>query len=214
MKTFELSRKFRKMDAEQQTSLIVGMYREYIMKALRRLEILADFTWRDVTLDPGKRLVLSAPTSGKLFSEQERDNNLIDFAGVIYCLATGETSSESMGWDAGRRIEAPVLREIVLTICGRNEEAGPLLERLERGYVDADDFFDGYTTVDELDGIRELWRRRRVEEAQRYSERRDNHILAMKALYPHWTERWGWKLLGAVVAVNVLLMLCLWIFGG
>ena len=214
MKTFELSRKFRKMDAEQQTSLIVGMYREYIMKAHRRLEILADFTWRDVTLDPGKRLVLSAPTSGKLFSEQERDNNLIDFAGVIYCLATGETSSESMGWDAGRRIEAPVLREIVLTICGRNEEAGPLLERLERGYVDADDFFDGYTTVDELDGIRELWRRRRVEEAQRYSERSDNHILAMKALYPHWTERWGWKLLGAVVAVNVLLMLCLWIFGG
>lgn len=109
---------------------------------------LLAFEWHDLIVDPEGSLILENVAETKL-TDDVRQRNFHDYAGVVYCVVTGQTSAESMAWDAGRKIKQPVLREIVLTFCGRNSSIEPLIAKLREPYTDDDTFFDGYTTVDE-----------------------------------------------------------------
>jgi len=113
---------------------------------------LSPFDWRNLQISEDGGLMLNDIVAGPL-SEEVRLRNYNDYAAIIYCVCTQQKSAESMSWDAGRRIKQPVLREIVLTICGRNDSIDPLLLKLREPYVDEDSFFDDYTTVDEKEAF-------------------------------------------------------------
>lgn len=104
--------------------------------------------------------------AGGTISEEKRLENLHDFAAVIYCLERGKKSAEDMEWEAGRKIKDDVLREIILTFCGRNHSVDPLVWKLRGNYSGVDEFFCGYDTVDEKEGLEELARSRRYDRAR------------------------------------------------
>lgn len=132
----------------------------------------ARFSWSDCKLANGK-LSIDVDASEPL-DENNRTENYTDYASLIYCLSTGRRSAESMNWDAGRKIKSAVLREIVLTLCGRNYSMYPLIERLQQPYVDEDTFFDGITTVDEKEGLEAYKKRQRIETEKRKHETQYN----------------------------------------
>lgn len=123
---------------------------------------LSPFDWRNLQLSSDGSLSLTDVAETEL-TDEIRLNNLHDYAGIVYCAATGQKSAESMAWDAGRKIKQPVLREIVLTICGRNSSIEPLVEKLREPYVDEDSFFNGYTTVDEKEATEAYAKKQKIE---------------------------------------------------
>lgn len=125
------------------TAKLVGLAQE-ILRCHDTGMGLDNFDWEDVTIVPDGSLRLENVAEEKLTSEIAQ-RNLIDYAAIVYCVSTGQKSAEAMTWDAGRKIKQPVLREIVLTICGRNSSIEPLLAKLREPYVDEETFFAGYT---------------------------------------------------------------------
>lgn len=212
MSDTKLLNRFRRLPDEEQNRLVIEMYQTSILKVHRSLKIVDDFSWRDVTEEEDGHLTLQVKDSVRVYDSEGRQSNLTDFAGVIYSLATGSKTAESMAWDAGRKIKSPVLREIVLTLCGRNESIDPLMEKLAVPYRGEDDFFNGYTTVDEFEGIEDLRRRQRIEEAARAEERRNAERCKATPFVPvhrHWTSRWGWKLLLVLLILNIITIICI-----
>ena len=208
----KLLNRFRRLPEEEQNRRVIEMYQTSILKAHRSLKVVDDFSWRDVTEEEDGRLTLHVKDSARVYNSEYRLSNLTDFAGVIYSLATGSKTAESMAWDAGRKIKSPVLREIVLTLCGRNESIDPLMEKLAAPYRGEDDFFNDYTTVDEFEGIQDLRRRQRIEEAARAEECRYANRSKANLFIPsnrHWTSRWGWKLLLVLLILNIITIICI-----
>lgn len=131
------------------------------------------FSWRGCVLDNAS-LTINCPIDD-YFNEEALQRNLLDYAGVIYCLTTGKKSAESMSWDAGRKIQSNVLRGIVLAICGRNDSVKPLLAKLRQPYDDEDTFFENYTTVDEKEGHEGAEKQRIIDEQNRANEESMNN---------------------------------------
>ena len=122
----------------------------------------------------------------KELDDDVRARNHRDYAGVVYCVATGRKSAESMQWDAERTVRQPVLREIVLTLCGRNDSEIPLLRKLCDPYVDEATFFADYLTVDEKeewDDREQREKYRREEEAERLHKEFFDRATSIR-LYP------------------------------
>lgn len=186
----------------KKTGQIVALYQD-VARLHDRGEGAAHFSWREVERDEEGRLRLNLRAEGNL-TKDLRDRNLHDFAEVVYCLATGNASAESMAWDGGRKINEPVLREIVLTLTGRNQSVDALVEKLREPYVDEDTFFAGYTTVDELEAMEAFQRDRRVkaagEETLREAERLKQQAKRERQ------ERWQ-RLKGVGGAVLALLII-------
>lgn len=168
MKGKELLKYFKGLPEHEQNKLLVNAYKQ-IATLHDSGQSFDTFSWNDCTLDDW-RLTINAPVDD-YFNEEALQRNILDYAKVIYCLTTGNRSSESMSWDAGRKIQSNVLREIVLTICGRNYSINPLLAKLCRPYTDEEAFFDGYTTVDEKEGREAAEKQRRIDAENRTDER-------------------------------------------
>lgn len=149
---------FAKLDAHVKTAAVVALYQTLLPSLM-----LQRFTIKDVEIGPDYSLTLNVAEGGN------EEDTLHDFAAVVYALSTGNTDTVSMAWNAGRKIKEPVLREIVLTLCGRNA-LRPLLHKMRQPYVDEDHFFEGYTTVDEKDATAAYQRQRKIEEANRADE--------------------------------------------
>lgn len=149
---------FAKLDAHVKTAAVVALY-----QTLPPSLMLQRFTIKDVEIGPDYSLTLNVAEGGN------EEDTLHDFAAVVYALSTGNTDTVSMAWNAGRKIKEPVLREIVLTLCGRNA-LSPLLRKMRQPYVDEDHFFEGYTTVDEKDATEAYKKQCRIDEANRAEE--------------------------------------------
>lgn len=171
---------------------------------------LGEFTWKNVEVAPNGRLFINW-CGEKELDDDVRARNHRDYAGVVYCVATGRKSAESMQWDAERTVRQPVLREIVLTLCGRNDSEIPLLRKLCEPYVDEATFFADYLTVDEKeewDDREQREKYRREEEAERLHKEFFDRATSIR-LYPAPTP-WYVHMLrclaaGAVMAIIKLI---------
>lgn len=151
---------------------------------------LASFSWEDVRVDADASLHLSGVDTVE-FTEDVRTQNLWDYAAIVYCIATGNKSAESMGWDAGEKIKQPVLREIVQTICGHNTSVEPLIAKLHQPYTGEDAFFSGYTTVEGKEA-EDAYRKARDAEYENY--RAENEERIRKPLQNSPSTSWGAKI--------------------
>lgn len=129
---------------ERLTAILVDMFGQIARKHSTGTG-LGEFTWKNVEVAPNGRLFINW-CGEKELDDDVRARNHRDYAGVVYCVATGRKSAESMQWDAERTVRQPVLREIVLTLCGRNDSEIPLLRKLCEPYVDEATFFADYLT--------------------------------------------------------------------
>lgn len=188
----ELLKYFKGLPEQEQNKILLNAYNQ--IAALHDSSKSFDsFSWRGCTLE-NDHLTIHAAVDD-YFNDESRQRNILDYAGVIYCLTTGNRSAESMSWDAGRKIRSNVLREIVLTICGRNDSMEPLMEKLRQTYVDEDTFFNNYTTVDEKEGREAAEKQRRIDAQNRDSETAfqipvHNHTGLTSTIKP-WFERIG-----------------------
>lgn len=145
---FEQMQQLSRLRDEELTAKLVGLAREVLCRHDANTG-LTPFDWENLQFAPdGWSLCLEDVAETEL-TDDVRRRNYHDYAGVIYCVCTAKKSSEAMSWDAGSKIQQPVLREIVLTLCGRNKSVDPLIEKLRVPYTNEKTFFDGYTTVDE-----------------------------------------------------------------
>lgn len=144
---FKQLKQLSALPQQELTAKLIGLFGE-ILGYHDSDKGMSPFDWRCLLVSDCGRLVLSGISETAL-TDDVRQRNYYDYAAVIYCVCTGQKSAESMSWDAGRRIKQPVLREIVLTFCGRNASIDPLIDKLREPYVDEDSFFNGYSTVDE-----------------------------------------------------------------
>lgn len=135
---------------------------------------LSAFDWQDLNMSEDGKLYLSGIEVCEL-DEEVRERNYKNYAEIIYCVSTKQKSAESMSWDAGRKIRQPVLREIVLTLCGRNASVAPLIDKLRQPYIGEECFFDGYTTVDEKDASEAFTKAERI----RMQNERDSYSQAV-----------------------------------
>lgn len=201
MQEKNLLKYFKELPVQEQNKILVDAYAQ--IAALHDAGKSYDsFDWNDCTLNNGI-LTINAAKDDYL-NDEAFLRNILDYAKVIYCLATGNETAESMNWDAGRKIQSNVLREIVLTICGRNYSVEPLLEKLRQPYVDEDTFFNNYTTVDEKEGHEAAEKQRRIDEQNRAQHKRDRNQ-AYSAPSPY-QKPWGER-----IAIFIILALC---FGG
>ncbi len=203
MKGKELLKYYKTLPEHQQTKILVDAYRQ-IASLHQTGQSYDSFTWRECSLE-GDELKIQASVDD-YFNEESLQRNLRDYAGVIYCLVTGRTSAESMSWDAGRKIQSAVLREIVLTICGRNDSVAPLLEKLKQPYHDEDTFFEGYSTVDEKEAADAYKKQQEIEQENRKAEHNErvtelfsqgtNYTSPIKPWYTKW---WYFLLLFLII---------------
>ncbi len=84
---------------------------------------MGSFTWKDAYVDNEGNLLIKE-SKGVPLTEKSRQSNFRDYAGVLYCLCTGQTIDEPTCWDAEREVDDVVIREIILTFCGRNTLRG------------------------------------------------------------------------------------------
>lgn len=195
----ELLKRFIELTEHQQNKILVDAYKQ-IDSLHKSGKSFDSFTWRDCRLE-NDELTIAAGVDN-YFNEESLQRNLVDYAGVVYCLATGRTSAESMSWDGGRKIESAVLREVVLTICGRNYSVKPLIEKLKHPYTDEDSFFEGYSTVDEKEAAeaykkqQEIDRENRIEEGnERNREFFSNQPSYTSSPKPWYTKWWYFLIL-------------------
>lgn len=206
MKGKELLKYFRTLPEYQQTKILVDAYKQ-IAVLHQGGKAYGSFTWRDCCLESDE-LKISADVDS-YFNEEAFRRNLLDYAGIIYCLTTGRTSAESMSWDAGHKIQSAVLREIVLTICGQDNSVNPLIWKLKQPYKDEETFFDGYITLAEKEGV-EAYKRRmeierenhRIEQNDRASEFHPNHPFYKSKSRPWYTKWWYFLLLFVIMGVG------------
>lgn len=131
------------------------------------------FDWRDVNVAQDGSLSLDNINQSPV-TDDGRTADYHNYAAVIYCITTKQKSAEAMSWDADRKIKQPVLREIVLTFCGRNTSVEPLLQKLAHTFIDNESFFQGYTTVDQHEAAEsqakadEILRRNRKDEVNNF----------------------------------------------
>lgn len=144
---FKQLKKLSDLPDQELTKKLTSLFYE-ILKCHDAGECLSSFDWRNLQISENGSWNL-AYVATIPFSNDACQRNYVDYASIIYCLCTKQKSAEAMAWDAGRRIKQPVLREIVLTICGRNSSINPLIAKLRDKYIDEETFFSGYTTVDE-----------------------------------------------------------------
>lgn len=157
----------------------------HCLQALHDIGLTArSFSWESVVLASGSEPVLNVSAEG-LLTEQGRLRNLHDYAALIYCLECQCPDADNMGYDAGRKIRDEVLREIVLTLCGRNDSIAPLLKKLGRCYHGEEDFFDGYVTVDEKEGL-DAYRKEQAGRAIR-----TGMYSPVKPYRKSWCRNWG-----------------------
>lgn len=167
---------------------------------------LASFSWEDVRVDADASLHLSGVDTVEL-TEDVRTQNLWDYAAIVYCIATGNKSAESMGWDAGEKIKQPVLREIVQTICGHNTSVEPLIAKLHQPYTDEDAFFSGYTTVEEKEA-EDAYRKARDAEYENYRDEYAQRIQEgnkNRSSSTSWAARIGYFILAGLIISGVKL---------
>lgn len=195
----ELLKYFKKLPEHQQNKILVEAYKQ-IAILHDKGESFDSFTWRNCSLENDK-LTIVADVDNYL-NEEALQRNRLDYAGVVYCLVTGRSSAESMGWDAGRKIDSAVLREIVLTICGRNNSVGPLIEKLKQPYTDEESFFDGYSTVDEKEAADAYKKQQHIEQenqkaeqAERAKEIFSNSPYQQFPVYKPWYTKWWYFLI-------------------
>lgn len=166
-------------------------------------ESFGSFGWADCTLE-NNVLTINSPVN-KYFNGPARESNIMDYASLVYCLATGNSSAEAMGWDAGRKIQSAVLREIVLTLCGRNHSVEPLLYKLRKPYLDEDTFFDGYNTVDEKESRDAYEKQKKIDAQNRADEASRSNVDALHfnpATFAPRRSRWQ------TIAFFVFIALC------
>lgn len=196
----ELLKYYKSLPEQKQTQVLVDAYNQIV--ALHDTGRSFDsFSWTDCTFE-NDCLTINASVDN-YFNEESFQRNLLDYAGVIYCLTTGNKSSESMSWNAGRTIESNVLREIVLTICGRNNSIEPLLKKLRQPYTDEETFFDNYTTVDEKEGRDAAEKQRRIDEENRadnFEQQSLKNYMNLTSPKKSWFERFG---------IYILMVLCI-----
>lgn len=189
----ELLKRFRELPEYKQNNILVDAYKQidFLHKNGKSFD---SFTWRDCRFE-NEELTITAGVDD-YFNEESLQRNLIDYAGVVYCLVTGRNSAESMSWDAGRKIESSVLREIVLTICGRNDSVEPLIEKLKQPYTDEDTFFNGYSTVDEKEAAeaykkqQEIDRENRIEEEKERNREFLSNLPSYTSAEKPWYTKW------------------------
>lgn len=188
----ELLKSFRHLPEPEQNRILTAVFMP-IAEAHSRGKAYATFSWRDCRLLDGN-LIVDVAVSEPL-DDDSRTRNYKDYAALIYCLATGSSSAESMNWDAGRTIKSAVLREIVLTLCGRNTSIEPLIGRLSEPYVDEEAFFDGMTTVDEKEGLETCEKQRRIEAQNRASEAEQTSVSDGNVEHIVWPRKssWDWE---------------------
>lgn len=203
MQDKELLKYFKSLPGDRQTKILVDAYKP-IAALHQGGKSLDSFTWRNCSLEEDE-LKIEANVDD-CYNEESLQRNLHDYAGVIYCLVTGRTSAESMSWDAGRKIQSPVLREIVLTICGRNISVNPLLEKLKQPYQDEEVFFEGYSTVDEKEAADAYKKQQEVEYENRKAEHNErvNEFFSQGKNYtstikPWYTKWWYFLLLFLII---------------
>lgn len=166
---------------------------------------LAPFSWEDIEVAADASLHLSGVDTVEL-TEDVRTQNLWDYAAIVYCIATGNKSAESMGWDAGEKIKQPVLCEIVQTICGHNTSVEPLIAKLHQPYTGEDSFFSGYTTVEEKEAEDARRKARDVE----YENDRDEYAQKLRAFSQNssstsWGARIGYFIIAGLIISGVKL---------
>lgn len=144
---FKQIKELSALSDEELTAKLVGLFRD-VAAYHDAGKGMSHFDWNNLYADGSGALHLSGIDEIEL-TDDVLERNLRDYAGIIYCVSTQRKSSEAMSWDAGTKIKQPVLREIVLTLCSRNNSIEPLLKKLRQPYVDEEEFFYGYTTVDE-----------------------------------------------------------------
>lgn len=166
---------------------------------------LASFSREDVRVDADASLHLSGVDTVEL-TEDVRTQNLWDYAAIVYCIATGNKSAESMGWDAGEKIKQPVLREIVQTICGHNTSVEPLIAKLHQPYTGEDAFFSGYTTVEEKEAEDARRKARDVEyENYRAENAQKLRAFSQNSSSTSWAARIGYFILAGLIISGVKL---------
>ena len=152
-----------KLPDDTLTSIFVELYSS-VQRVHDRGWGFVTFGWQDIKVGAHGKLSMDDVDTVS-FTETVASDNRREFAALIYCVATGKTFADGMS-DAGQRIRQPVLREIVLTFCGRNNSVAPLLEKLRHPYIDEETFFDGYTSVDEKEASEAYAEKVRMEEEQ------------------------------------------------
>lgn len=164
------------------TAKLVALFGD-IQERHDRHKGLKPFGWRDLEAKEDGSFCLANLTETDL-DEDVRSRNYSDYAGIIYCICARKKSPESMSWDGGRKIKQTVLREIVLTICGRNNSVEPLIDKLRQPYVDEDTFFSGYTTVDEKEANEHYTKVALIQIQNRQSDQEYRHsMLTRKPWY-------------------------------
>lgn len=142
---FKSLKRLSELSENELTAKLIALF-SVILNYHDRGKGVSPFSWRDLEAKEDGTLYLDNLTETDL-TEDTRLRNYTDYAGIIYCVCANKKSAESMSWDGGRKIRYPVLREIVLTIGGRNDSIEPLIAKLRHPYVDDDTFFSNYTTV-------------------------------------------------------------------
>ena len=196
MRGKELLKNFRNLSEAEQNKILVNAFVQ-IAKAHKDGYALANFCWCNCELDDGA--ISISVSSHEPLTERSKTRNLRDYAALIYSLATGKSNAEAMNWDGGRKIKSAVLREIVLTLGGRNNSIEPLIRKLQEAYIDEDEFFEGYTTVDEKEASEAYERQRHIDTQRRMQEHQDAREVTNKQIHPtqskSWPERIGIYLL-------------------
>lgn len=148
---FEQVKQLSGLPEDQLSAKLVGLARQ-----------IQQYHDRDIGIGPFDWHNLQIAADGSLYLENLDETELTDsvfcrnyynYAGIIYCICTRQRSDATMTLDAGRKINQPVLREIVLTICGRNTSINLLIRKLREPYIDEDNFFNDYTSVDEKEAF-------------------------------------------------------------
>lgn len=190
----ELLQHFKRLSDQDQNRILINAYQQ--VAALHdNGKSFDSFDWRDCSLEEGI-FQINAKVDD-YFDDESFIRNLLDYAKVIYCLTTGNTSAESMSVDAGRKIDSDVLREIVLTISRHSDSMEPLLQKLRQPYVDEETFFSGYTTADEKE-------EREAAERQRYEEE-------LSLTQDHDDSRKRWR---ARIIMLILMVICIGSYRG
>lgn len=194
----ELLKHVKNLPEHQQNKILVNTYRQIDNLHLDGRSY-DSFSWRDCCIE-NDVLTISASVDNYL-NEEAFQRNLHDYAKLIYCLTTGNKSAESMSWDAGRKIHSTVLREIVLTICGRNNSVSPLIGKLKQPYEDEDTFFEGYSTVDEQEAADAYKKQHEIEQENRKEEQNErvaelfSHGQVYTSTSKPWYTKWWYFLL-------------------
>ena len=118
---------------------LIGLFSE-VWKFHSRGFCLSPFTWDKVSISADGTLRLTC-VEQRPYDNDTRLRNLRDYAGVLFCAATGSKSTAKMDDEAFGKIDSDVLREIVLTLIGEGDAVTPMIRKLRRPYVDTETFF-------------------------------------------------------------------------